>query len=389
MKLNLRKAIWVFALTVTLNVFSMSRLASAYQSEEGREHGHGHDKDNDNANNSNYQRGFSHGQDDGANNRNHQYRMRLDNDADRRAYEAGYDQGYQDNNRRGQYDHDRDANGDNNGHYGQYGHNGSNRNPGSQTGFHDGLNDGQQDRLTGHSNRPTKGDNYKNATRGYNSSLGGETQYKESYRQAYVQGYQQGYERNGQLGEYGQYGRNDNQAAQNGSQDGFNDGPRSAVVHPLDGIAFQRFWESRAFELGGGSYAAPAQLVGDFIKGQRSAVLGTVEPSYQPGVHLTDLGQRSRPALPDYAIHAVREALPAFERQIKGFSRADAMLTGVETRTSSPLRITRGRDHQSLNVRGLYPAGEGAGYAGGIMSAGVDGIEVAESLARSMLGLAG
>ena len=194
-----------------------------------------------------------------------------------------------------------------------------------------------------------------------------------------------------------QYSRNERNAnagivvgitPQDYRQDGFNDGPRSAVVHPLDGVAFQRFWESRAFELGGGSYAAPAQLVGDFIKGQRSAVLGGVEPSYQPGVHLTDLGQRSRPALPDYAIHAVREALPAFERQIKGFSRADAVLTGVETRTSSPLRITRGRDHQSLNVRGLYPAGEGAGYAGGIMSAGVDGIEVAESLARSMLGLA-
>ena len=194
-----------------------------------------------------------------------------------------------------------------------------------------------------------------------------------------------------------QYSRNERNAnagivvgitPQDYRQDGLAGGARSDAVHPLDGIAFQRFWESRAFELGGGSYAAPAQLVGDFIKGQRSAVLGGVEPSYQPGVQLTDLGQHGHSALPDYAIDAIREALPAFERQIKGFSMTEAVLTGVETRTSAPLRITRGRDHQSVNVRGLYPAGEGAGYAGGIMSAGVDGIEVAESLARSMLGWA-
>ncbi len=158
-------------------------------------------------------------------------------------------------------------------------------------------------------------------------------------------------------------------------------------VNPLDGMAFQRIWESRAYELGGGGYIAPAQLVGDFVKGRRSTTLGSVEPSYKPGVHLTDLGDPARSSLPSYAINAIREALPAFERQIKGFSMPDAVLTGVETRTSSPLRITRGRDHQSLNVKGLYPAGEGAGYAGGIMSAGVDGIEVAESLGRSMLGL--
>ena len=157
---------------------------------------------------------------------------------------------------------------------------------------------------------------------------------------------------------------------------------RSAVgpVNPLDGIAFQRHWESRAFELGGGGYQAPGQLVGDFIRGQRSSAFGSVMPSYKPGVTLTDLGAKDRSSLPDYAIDAIREALPAFERQIKGFAMPDAMLTGVETRTSSPLRITRGRDFQSLNVRGLYPAGEGAGYAGGIMSAGVDGIEVAEAL---------
>ena len=168
-------------------------------------------------------------------------------------------------------------------------------------------------------------------------------------------------------------------------QDYRQDGRAEGVVNPLDGIAFQRHWESRAYELGGGGYQAPGQLVGDFLRGQPSNVLGNVEPSYKPGVHLTDLGHPDRSSLPLYAIEAIREALPAFERQIKGFAMRDAMLTGVETRTSSPLRITRGRDHQSLNVRGLYPAGEGAGYAGGIMSAGVDGIEVAESVAKNLL----
>ena len=189
-----------------------------------------------------------------------------------------------------------------------------------------------------------------------------------------------------------QYSRNERNAnagivvgisPQDYRQDGKSDGP----VNPLDGIAFQRFWESRAFELGGRTYEAPGQLVGDFIKGQASTAFGSVLPSYKPGVKLTDLGAHDNAALPDYAIDAIREALPAFERQIKGFGMADAVLTGVETRTSSPLRITRGRDFQSLNVKGLYPAGEGAGYAGGIMSAGVDGIEVAEALARSLLKL--
>jgi uncharacterized FAD-dependent dehydrogenase len=161
--------------------------------------------------------------------------------------------------------------------------------------------------------------------------------------------------------------------------------PGDGPVNPLDGVAFQRQWESRAFELGGGGYQAPAQRVGDFIKRQRSTVLGSVLPSYQPGVTLTDLAQPGRGSLPDYALAAIREALPAFERQIKGFAMPDAVLTGVETRTSSPLRITRGRDHQSLNTAGLYPAGEGAGYAGGIMSAGVDGIEVAEALGAKLL----
>jgi uncharacterized protein len=166
----------------------------------------------------------------------------------------------------------------------------------------------------------------------------------------------------------------------------YRQGEGGGPVHPLDGIAFQRLWESRAYELGGGGYIAPGQLVGDFVKGQCSTALGTVEPSYKPGVLMTDLTDPARPSLPPYALAAIREALPAFERQIKGFSMPDAVLTGVETRTSSPLRITRGRDFQSLNVQGLYPAGEGAGYAGGIMSAGVDGIEVAEALARSLLG---
>jgi uncharacterized FAD-dependent dehydrogenase len=156
-------------------------------------------------------------------------------------------------------------------------------------------------------------------------------------------------------------------------------------VSPLDGMAFQRRWESRAYELGGGGYRAPGQLVGDFIKGQRSTVLGGVEPSYKPGVTLTDLNDAKRPSLPGYVLAAIREALPAFERQIRGFAMTDAVLTGVETRTSSPLRINRGRDFQSLNVAGLYPAGEGAGYAGGIMSAGVDGIEVAEALGARLL----
>jgi uncharacterized FAD-dependent dehydrogenase len=169
------------------------------------------------------------------------------------------------------------------------------------------------------------------------------------------------------------------------SPEDYRQGDGSGPVSPLDGIAFQRTWESRAFELGGGGYRAPGQLVGDFVKRQRSGSFGKVEPSYKPGVHLTDLGDPARSSLPAYAIDAIREALPAFERQIKGFSMPDAVLTGVETRTSSPLRITRGKDYQSLNVKGLYPAGEGAGYAGGIMSAGVDGIEVAEALGAQLL----
>jgi len=150
---------------------------------------------------------------------------------------------------------------------------------------------------------------------------------------------------------------------------------------PLAGIALQRALESRAFELGGDTYEAPAQLIGDFLAGDASTVLGDVMPSYKPGVHLTDLSS----ALPDYAVEAIREAMPAFDRKIKGFARPDAIFTGVETRTSSPVRIRRNDDDlQSLNTRGLFPAGEGAGYAGGILSAGVDGIRVAEAVALSM-----
>ena len=151
---------------------------------------------------------------------------------------------------------------------------------------------------------------------------------------------------------------------------------------PLAGIAFQRHWEERAFAAGGGTYAAPAQRVEDFLGGHPSTALGSVMPSYRPGVHPTDLAA----CLPGFAVAAIREALPAFARQIPGFAMADAVLTGVETRTSSPVRIRRGLECESLNTRGLYPAGEGAGYAGGILSAGVDGIRVAEAVALSAVG---
>ncbi|NNM70449.1 MAG: NAD(P)/FAD-dependent oxidoreductase [Gallionella sp.] len=151
---------------------------------------------------------------------------------------------------------------------------------------------------------------------------------------------------------------------------------------PLAGVSFQRHWESRAYELGGGTYQAPGQLVGDFLAGRASTKFGNVVPSYKPGVHLTDLST----ALPDYAIAAIREALPAFAKQIKDFDLPDAVLTGVETRTSSPIRIRRNQGNmQSINTRGLYPTGEGAGYAGGILSAAVDGIEIAEAVALSIM----
>jgi uncharacterized FAD-dependent dehydrogenase len=160
------------------------------------------------------------------------------------------------------------------------------------------------------------------------------------------------------------------------------DFPADARANPLAGIAFQRHWEEKAFIAGGASWFAPCQLVGDFLKDQPSTVLGSVIPSYKPGVTPTDLNL----CLPEYATIAMREALQAFGRQIPGFSMEEAVMTGVETRTSSPVRMTRGADFQSLNVRGLYPSGEGAGYAGGILSAAVDGIKVAESLALAAVG---
>ncbi|WP_353210561.1 FAD-dependent protein [Rhodovarius sp.] len=151
---------------------------------------------------------------------------------------------------------------------------------------------------------------------------------------------------------------------------------------PLGGIAFQRHWEEQAFIAGGGNYAAPAQRVEDFLAARASVSLGAVVPSYKPGVTPTDLAR----CLPDFAVAAIREALPAFGRQIRGFAMGDAVMTGVETRTSSPLRIGRSDGCESPNTPGLYPAGEGAGYAGGILSAGVDGIRVAEAVACAMLG---
>jgi uncharacterized FAD-dependent dehydrogenase len=153
----------------------------------------------------------------------------------------------------------------------------------------------------------------------------------------------------------------------------------------LAGVAFQRHWEERAFEAGGKSYFAPAQRVGDFLARKPSTSLGDIVPSYKPGVTPADLAA----CLPDFATAAIREALPAFDRQIKGFSLGDAVLTGVETRTSSPIRIRRDADCQSLNTRGLYPAGEGAGYAGGILSAAVDGIRVAQAVALDVAGAEG
>lgn len=150
---------------------------------------------------------------------------------------------------------------------------------------------------------------------------------------------------------------------------------------PLAGIDLQRRLEMRAFELGGRTYRAPGQLVGDFLAGEPSRELDSVKPTYRPGVQLGDLGE----SLPDYAIAAIREAIPVFEQKIAGFARPDAIFTGVETRTSSPIRIKRGENYQSLNTPGLYPAGEGAGYAGGILSAAVDGIEVAEAVALAIV----
>ncbi|MEH0759731.1 NAD(P)/FAD-dependent oxidoreductase [Vibrio sp. 16] len=159
------------------------------------------------------------------------------------------------------------------------------------------------------------------------------------------------------------------------------DPERDYPEHPLAGIELQRKLESGAYVLGGETYDAPAQKVGDFLKGRDPSELGDVQPSFTPGIHLTDISK----ALPDFAIEAIREAIPAFDKKIKGFASADALLTGVETRTSSPVCIKRGKDFQSVNLKGFYPAGEGAGYAGGILSAGIDGIKVAEALSKAMV----
>ena len=156
--------------------------------------------------------------------------------------------------------------------------------------------------------------------------------------------------------------------------------PQDYPGGPLAGIALQRHWEERAFVAGGENYRAPAQRVGDFLAGRPSTALGSVIPSYKPGVTPTDLSS----CLPDYAIAAIREALTAFGKQLKGFDMDDAVLTGVETRTSSPVRVPRGEDFQSINIQGLYPAGEGAGYAGGIVSAAVDGMRVADAVLASL-----
>ena len=149
---------------------------------------------------------------------------------------------------------------------------------------------------------------------------------------------------------------------------------------PLAGIAFQRHWEARAFAVGGGTYAAPGQRVADFLAGRPSTALGAVLPSYTPGVTPADL----RLCLPAFVADAIAEALPAFDKRIKDFAMDDAVMTAVETRTSSPLRLDRDASRQSVNTPGLFPAGEGAGYAGGILSAGIDGIETAEAVARSL-----
>jgi uncharacterized FAD-dependent dehydrogenase len=182
------------------------------------------------------------------------------------------------------------------------------------------------------------------------------------------------------MSQYSRNERNANSALVVGVTPADYPGSQGENGDPLAGIAFQRHWEGLAFEAGGSDYSAPAQRVGDFLAGRPSTGLGSVLPSYTPGVHPTDLAL----CLPDYVVTALRESLPAFGKEIAGFAMDDALLTGVETRTSSPLRITRDEEFQSLNTRGLFPAGEGAGYAGGILSAAVDGIKVAEAVALSL-----
>lgn len=182
------------------------------------------------------------------------------------------------------------------------------------------------------------------------------------------------------MSQYSRHERNANSAIVVGISP--EDYPATGPDDVLAGIEFQRRLEENAFKLGGSSYDAPCQLVGDFLAGRATGEHGDVTPSYKPGVKYCDLSE----TLPDYAIEAIREALPAFERKIKGFSMDDATLTAVETRTSSPIQITRDKESfESINVKGLYPAGEGAGYAGGILSAGIDGIKIAEAISLSMV----
>jgi uncharacterized FAD-dependent dehydrogenase len=190
------------------------------------------------------------------------------------------------------------------------------------------------------------------------------------------------------MSQYSRHERNANSAIVVGIEPSdFSDSEKSGEFasnreHVLAGIDLQRNLEKNAFTLGGEDYDAPVQLVGDFLAGRKSGEHGSVTPSYKPGVTYCDLSD----TLPDYAITAIREALPAFDKKIKGFSMAQATLTAVETRTSSPIQITRDKETlQSLNTQGLYPAGEGAGYAGGILSAGIDGIKIAEAIALSIL----
>ncbi len=158
--------------------------------------------------------------------------------------------------------------------------------------------------------------------------------------------------------------------------------PADFMDEPLGGIEFQRQWEEKAFLQGGENFNAPCQLVGDFLSGKRSSELGSVQPSYLPGIKMADL----RESLPGFVVAAIQEALPEFEKRIRGFTQPDAVLTGVETRTSSPVRIVRGKDYQSVSVRGLYPAGEGSGYAGGILSSAMDGIKAAEAIIKQLNG---
>ncbi len=158
--------------------------------------------------------------------------------------------------------------------------------------------------------------------------------------------------------------------------------PADFMDNPLGGIEFQRHWEEKAFLQGGENFNAPCQLVGDFLSGKRSSALGTVQPSYLPGIKMADL----RESLPIFVVSAIQEALPEFEKRIRGFTQADAVLTGIETRTSSPVRIVRGKDYQSISIRGLYPAGEGSGYAGGILSSAMDGIKAAEAIIKQLNG---